>query len=99
MTIQKKGALMMRNLILAGLVALGAAGCGGDGNNNNTNPDMATAPQGGDMAENPDLAPNCVTTAPASDSDFLNACTTVDSVEISPFYPANAPGGVLPPLQ
>ena len=82
----------MRNLIFIGLVALGAVGCGGSSNNNG-NPDMAMA------MSNPDLSPTCFSGTAATNENFLNACSTADSVEIDPFYPANAPNGQLPPLQ
>jgi hypothetical protein len=38
---------------------------------------------------------------PTTGDDFLNGCApaTVDKVEIAPFYPTLAPGGVLPALQ
>jgi hypothetical protein len=87
----------MKKIIFAGLVALGAIGCGGDDNvmnNINNNPDMAMQQQ-----QNPDLAPNCVSGTPASNEQFLNACSSAASVEISPFYPDKAPNGQLPPLQ
>lgn len=86
----------MKNLIFVVLVAPFAIGCSGNNDvMNNTTPDMAMQ----QMMNNPDLAPNCVSTTPASNEDFLNACTSAASVEISPFYPDKAPGGVLPPLQ
>jgi len=87
--------MTMRNLLFVGLVALGAVACGGNGNNGTTG-------GGQDMAmqmSNPDMTPACVTGTPMSNTDFLNACTNADSVEIDPFYPTNAPNGQLPPLQ
>ena len=88
--------MTIRNILFVGLVALGAVACGGNSNNNNT-----TSGGGQDMAMNvnPDLTPACVSGTPASNTDFLNACTNADSVEIDPFYPTNAPNGQLPPLQ
>jgi hypothetical protein len=77
----------MRNLGLIGLFALGLAGCSSSTNGNNGSPDMATTGPGG-----------CVSATPASDTDFLNACTTADSYDVTPFYPANAPNGALPAL-
>lgn len=83
----------MRTLIFFSLVAFGALGCDSSSNNNNNAPDLAMP------ASNPDLAPTCFTGTPATNEDFLNACTTASSVDITPFYPANAPSGTLPPLQ
>jgi len=55
---------------------------------------------GGGGSSNADMAFACVAN-PTSDPDFLNGCPPagVDSVAIDPFYPAMAPGGVLPPIQ
>jgi hypothetical protein len=87
---------MKKMISLVGLVALGAIGCGSNPDvMNNTAPDMAMMQQ----QQNPDLAPTCVTGTPATNEDFLNACTTAASVDIVPFYPDKAPNGVLPPLQ
>jgi hypothetical protein len=83
----------MKSLIFVGLVALGAIGCG-DSNNvmNNPTPDLA-------MQGQPDMAPTCFAGTPATNEEFLNACTTSASVDLVPFYPDNAPNGTLPPLQ
>ena len=89
--------MTMRNLFFVGLVALGAVACGGNSNNNTTGTTGGTQDMA--MNVNPDLTPACVSTTPASNTDFLNACTNADSVEIVPFYPTNAPNGQLPPLQ
>ena len=81
----------MKKLIFIALVAVG--GCGGSSNNGNGNPDMAM------QQANPDMSPTCFSGTPSTNEEFLNACTTASSVDITPFYPAKAPGGVLPPLQ
>jgi hypothetical protein len=73
--------------MIAVTVALGAAGCGSD-NKASGSPDMATGGPGG-----------CFTGTPMTNEDFLNACTSADSVDVTPFYPTNAPNGVLPALQ
>jgi len=87
----------MKKLIsFVGLVALGAIGCGTNNDvMNNTTPDLAMMQQ----QQNPDMSPTCFTGTPATNEDFLNACTTAASVDIVPFYPDKAPNGVLPPLQ
>jgi hypothetical protein len=87
--------MTMRKIFFVGLVALGAVACGGNSNNGTTSSggqDMA-------MSSNPDMTPACVSGTPMTNSDFLNACTNADSVDIVPFYPTNAPNGTLPPLQ
>ena len=73
----------MKKIIFVGLVAL--SGCDSK-ISNNTQPDMAMS------------ASTCFTGTPMTNEDFLNACSTASSVEIAPFYPDNAPNGVLPPL-
>jgi len=86
----------MKKLIFVVLVAPFAIGCTSDTNNpmNNTTPDLAMQ-----QMVNPDMSPTCFTGTPATDEDFLNACTTAASVEIVPFWPDKAPNGMLPPLQ
>ena len=58
--------------------------------------DLATAPSV-DLATNPDLGPTCGE-HPMTHVELLNACTNADSVDKTPFYPALAPNGQLPPL-
>jgi hypothetical protein len=52
-------------------------------------PDLAQA--------SPDLGTAC-STNPMTHVELLNACTTADSVDKTPFYPTLAPNGELPPL-
>ncbi len=93
---------MIKNLLLACAVVV-VAGCGDDANNNNdmgggNNPDLSMSGNA-DLTGNPDLLPACVTN-PMTTVDFLNSChsASVDQVDITPFYPTLAPGGVLPAL-
>jgi hypothetical protein len=69
----------------------GSGGTGGGGSG-------GTGGSGG--SGNADMSFVCVPN-PTSDPDFLNSCppASVTSVDIEPFYPAMAPGGVLPPIQ
>ncbi len=91
--------LMMTVIVLACLVGVG--GCGGD-NNENAQQDAAVHPQQ-DAAGNPDGGagdgpePSCYDN-PTTHLQIINACTTAQSVDIQPFYPAKAPNGQLPPL-
>jgi hypothetical protein len=73
----------MKKLIFVGLVAL--SGCDSK-NSINGSPDMAQS------------SSTCFTGTPMTNEDFLNACSTASSVDITPTYPDNAPNGVLPPL-
>ena len=82
-------------LVLATAGASAIIGCGGNGNNGGS----GGTGGGGGTSGNADMAFVCVPN-PTSDPDFLNGCAPagVDSVDIDPFYPAMAPGGVLPPI-
>jgi hypothetical protein len=83
----------MMKMFFVGLVALaGAAGCDSNNNNNNS-PDLSM-----NQMNNPDMAETCFSGTPMTNEQFLNACTTASSVEISPEFPSAAPNGVLPPL-
>jgi hypothetical protein len=76
-------------------------GCGDNGTTNNNFPDMAMQMQPGDMAgggNNPDMSFVCFSGTPMTDTQFLNACTTAASDNVTPFYPTLAPNGVLPSL-
>ncbi len=98
---------MLKNLVLACAVTIlsgWAAGCGDSGNSNNDlgggqNPDLAMKGGNDGGGNNPDMAPSCVMT-PMTTTDFLNSChsAAIDRVDITPFYPALAPAGVLPAL-
>ena len=79
------------------IAVLSFSGCGDNGGGTDdmgggNNPDMTMA-GGGDMT----MAPDCVTN-PMTPVDILNGCTTAQSVDIMPFYPPGAPGGVLPTI-
>jgi hypothetical protein len=91
-------------LVLATAGASAIIGCGGNGNNGGSGGTGGggtggTGGGGGGSTGNADMAFVCVPN-PTSDPDFLNGCAPagVDSVAIDPFYPAMAPGGVLPPI-
>jgi len=96
----------MKKLTLClGFVAFAAfsvtVGCDSNGNVGG-GPDMTMTGGNPDMTMtdgSPDMSFVCVMN-PMSDPDFLNGCApaTVQSVDITPFYPTLAPGGVLPPL-
>jgi hypothetical protein len=94
---------MLKTLLtaFASLALAAAVGCsdngttpngGMDGSVNN-NPDMAQ------MQGSPDMAFVCVMN-PVTNDDFLNSCApaSVDQIDIMPFYPSQAPNGVLPAL-
>ena len=93
-------------LMLALSFATGSVGCGGSGNNGGSGGSGGGGAAGGGGggggggSGSPDMAFACVA-SPMMGDDFLNSCppATVDKVEISPFYPTLAPGGVLPALQ
>ncbi len=78
-------------------------GCGGNGNNGGSGGTGggggSAGGGGGGGGGDADMAFVCVPT-PTTDPDFLNGCPPagVDSVDIDPFFPAMAPGGVLPPI-
>ena len=80
-------------------------GCGGSGNNGGSGGgggggSAGGGGGGGGGSGSPDMSFVCVPN-PTSDPDFLNGCAPagVDSVDIDPFFPALAPGGVLPAIQ
>lgn len=85
----------MKTLTFVVLVASLAIGCGSNSNNSTTSTTGGTT----GVMQNPDMSPTCFTGTPANNADFLNACTSAPSIDIEPFYPTNAPNGVLPPLQ
>jgi hypothetical protein len=78
----------LASVVLMSLVALVVAGCGG---NNNNGGDMG----GGGSA---DMAGGGCVANPMTHLEIINACTDSQSVDITPFYPAAAPNGVLPAL-
>ena len=87
----------MRVIKMLGLAfALSTAiGCSGsNGNNGGGKPDLSGGGSNADMA----TGPTCFSGTPATDTDFLNSCTTDDNVDVTPFYPTNAPNGQLPAL-
>jgi hypothetical protein len=92
-------------LMLALSFATGSVGCGGSGNNGGSGGGGGGGAAGGGGGggggtSDPDMGFVCVAN-PTMGDDFLNGCApaTVDKVEIAPFYPSLAPGGVLPALQ
>jgi hypothetical protein len=92
-------------LMLAVSFTVGSVGCGGNGNNGGSGGgggggSAGGGGGGGGGTGGGDMGFACVA-SPMSGDDFLNGCApaTVDKVEISPFYPTLAPGGVLPALQ
>jgi hypothetical protein len=97
-------------LTLAAVLSIGfAVGCGsGDTTSSNdlstnpTNNDLSMNPTNNDlsMTGTPDMSFVC-STMPMDNLSFLNSCApaSVNFVDIDPFYPTLAPGGVLPPLQ
>jgi hypothetical protein len=85
---------------LAGAAALAFAiaaytACGNTGTQNNPTQDLAGGSTDGGGG---DGGVSCFSGTPMTNEDFLNACTTPDGVDITPFYPTNAPNGVLPTL-
>lgn len=97
---------MSKLLLCLGFVAatiwiVANVGCDSNGNNMNGGNDMAMGGGGGDMAQGggADMSFVCVQD-PTSGDDFLNSCApaSVQFVDITPFYPTLAPGGVLPSL-
>ena len=88
----------MKTLVGISLV-LSLAACGSNGVSK-TPADMAMVQSNADLAEqpgNPDLAPACVAN-PMTHVQILNACTNATPFDKTPFYPALAPNGQLPPL-
>jgi hypothetical protein len=93
-------------LMFALSMASGSIGCGGDNNNGGSGGGGGGGAAGGGGGggggtnDNADMAFVCVA-SPMMGDDFLNGCApaTVDKVDITPFYPTLAPGGVLPSLQ
>ena len=93
-------------LMLALSFATSSVGCGGSNNNGGSGGGGGGGAAGGGGGgggggtTSPDMAFVCVAN-PMSGDDFLNGCApaTVDKVDITPFYPTLAPGGVLPALQ
>jgi hypothetical protein len=93
-------------LMLALSFATGSIGCGGGNGNNGGSGGgggggaAGGGGGGGGGSGDADMGFVCVA-SPISGDDFLNGCppATVDKVEIAPFYPTLAPGGVLPALQ
>src|SRR5262245_55779937 len=94
-------------LAVSGATTVSTVGCsnsnnnggGGGGGGGGTAGGGGGGGGGGSMG-NPDMSFVCVPN-PTSDPDFLNGCPPagVDSIDITPFYPDKAPGGVLPPIQ
>jgi hypothetical protein len=91
-------------LMLAIASVTTVVGCGGNGNNGGSGGGggggSAGGGGGGGGGGSPDMAFVCVQN-PTSDPDFLNSCPPAgtDSVDITPFYPANVmPDGTLPAI-
>jgi hypothetical protein len=82
----------LASLALICVVALTVNGCGKGGGNNGGGGDMATGPGGGG-----DMTPPC-STNPQTHLEIINACTSSQSFDVEPFFPANAPNGTLPSL-
>ncbi|MCU1282036.1 MAG: hypothetical protein JWM53_5582 [bacterium] len=92
-------------LMLALSIATGSIGCGGSSNNGGSGGGGGGGTAGGGGGggggtTDVDMGFVCVA-SPMTGDELLNGCApaTVDKVEISPFYPTLAPGGVLPALQ
>jgi hypothetical protein len=92
-------------LMLALCFTAGSIGCGGSNNNGGSGGGGGGGTAGGGGGgggggNDVDMGFVCVA-SPMTGDDFLNSCApaTVDKVEIAPFYPTLAPGGVLPALQ
>lgn len=78
-----KARVVMAALLLVGIGALAVVGCGNKAGNNG----------GG----NADMAQTCFMN-PTTHVQIINACTTAQAIDITPFYPSSAPGGTLPSL-
>jgi hypothetical protein len=94
----KKIALCL-GFVAATVWMVSTVGCG-DSNNNNGGSDMAIGGGGSDMAGGgADMSFVCIQN-PMMGDDFFNSCApaSVQFVDITPFYPTLAPGGVLPSL-
>jgi len=88
---------MLNKTLIALSLAAGLALVACD-NNNNNNQDMAGGGADMVMNGNPDMAePECYDN-PMTHVQIINGCTTAQSVDKMPFFPAKAPGGVLPSL-
>jgi hypothetical protein len=92
-------AIAMCTLALA--ITSGSAGCGDNGGNGGSGGGGGGgggAGGGGGGSAQVDMAgPGC-SSNPMTHEEIINACTDSQAVDIMPFYPSQAPGGVLPPL-
>jgi hypothetical protein len=80
-----------------------ACGDSGDGTGvdmqDHHRPDGGMTMNGGDMGgPAPDGTGMTCSNNPSNYVELINACTDSQSVNITPFYPTKAPGGVLPPV-
>src|SRR5262245_49113763 len=71
-------------------LGIGVSGCGGGNGGNGGSGGGGGGGGGGTM-------PTC-STMPMTHEEIINACTDAQSVDIAPFFPGQAPNGVLPAL-
>jgi hypothetical protein len=99
----KKIALCLAFAAGSTLLVAAAVGCDSNGNTGGGGGSGGSGGSGGGGGGggggNPDMGFQCVMN-PMTDPDFLNSCApaSVQSVDITPFYPALAPNGQLPSL-
>ncbi len=90
--------MFKKTIIALGLVAVTGLVTVGCKNDNNGGEDMAGGNPDMTMTGNPDMAePECYDN-PMTHVQIINGCTTAQSVNKMPFYPAKAPNGMLPAL-
>ena len=94
---------MLKKLVMASasLALIAVVGCTDDSGMMNPGQDLAQQnnPDLSHPQSSPDMAFVC-SANPMTNDELLNSCApaSVDHVDITPFYPAMAPNGVLPSL-